>query len=317
MNKLDNSTFLVTGGAGFIGSNIVKHLLKKGAKKVRVLDNLSTGKLNNLKTHPNLEIIIGDIRDLETCFKCLEGIDYVSHQAALGSVPRSIENPTLTNDVNVGGFVNLFFASTQIKSVKRIVYAASSSTYGDNTDLPKQEENIGKAKSPYAVSKLVNELYAENFAKVYGLSSIGLRYFNVFGPGQDANNPYAAVIPLYFKAIINNQPPVINGDPEISRDFTFIDNVVHANILALLSEKIIHHDVFNVACGEQITLGRLVKSINTLEKKNIKPIIGDYRTGDVMHSLASIEKIQQVLGYKPLVYFEEGLRKSSSFYNEL
>ena len=310
-HQLDISkvNFLITGGAGFIGSNIVEYLLKNKAGKVRVLDNLSNGYFENIKdflSFPNFEFIEGDIRSIETCREAVKDIHYVSHQAALGSVPRSISDPILTNEVNINGFLNIITAIKENKNVKRFVYAASSSTYGDSKELPKIEGNEGRVLSPYAVTKAVNELYADVFSKVYGINSIGLRYFNVFGPKQNPNNPYAAVIPLFCKHFIEGTSPTIFGDGLTSRDFTFVENVVQANIRALLYDNLDNHEVFNVACGDEITLINMIQVLNELTNSSLIPIFKDERKGDVKHSRASINKIS-IIGYKPQVYFNEGL----------
>ncbi len=316
---LSSLTFLVTGGAGFIGSNIVEYLLKYNAKRVVVLDDLSTGYIDNIKPYfglSNVEFIEGDIRDYATCKKALEGIDYVSHQAALGSVPRSINNPIITNSVNIDGFLNVLTAVKEHGAIQRMVYAASSSTYGDSKELPKVEGNEGKPLSPYAVTKLVNELYGDVFSKVYGLHTVGLRYFNVFGPRQNPDNPYAAVIPLFCKAFINDLQPTIFGDGETSRDFTFVENAVQANIRALLSDGINKHEVFNVACGDQVSLNQMLLLLQELSQKNIAANYGPERKGDVRHSKASIEKAKQLLGYDPLFNFKDGLALVYDWYKE-
>ena len=310
--SLEKKSFLITGGAGFIGSNLVEYLLKYGAGKVRVLDNLSTGNLKNIEEFlPNIafEFIEGDIRDLASCQNACEGIEYVSHQAALGSVPRSINDPIATNEVNINGFLNMLVASRDNKC-KRFVYAASSSTYGDSNELPKVENRIGKPLSPYAVTKYVNELYADVFARVYGVESIGLRYFNVFGPKQDPFGAYAAVIPLFTKAIKEGKPATINGDGETTRDFTFVENVIQANIKAILIEnKEAVNQIYNVACGEYISLNQLWLLINKIAKTNIQPIYAQNRIGDVRNSLANIEKIKFFLNYEPSTKIEQGLLK--------
>ena len=309
---LNQYSFLITGGAGFIGSNIVEYLLKYGAKKVRVLDDFSTGFHQNIDTYnsnSSFELIEGDIRDLETCKQALVGIDYVSHQAALGSVPRSINDPITTNEVNITGFLNMLYAVKENKNVKRFIYAASSSTYGDSEELPKVEERIGKPLSPYAVTKYVNELYADVFAKTYGIEVIGLRYFNVFGPRQSPNGEYAAVIPLFIKAVNDNAPAKINGDGTQTRDFTYIDNAIQANVKALFVEEAnAINTVYNIACGERTSLNDLWATVNSIGGKNIKPIYGENRIGDIKDSLASIEKSALLLDYKPLYSVNEGLR---------
>ncbi len=309
--NLSNKSFLITGGAGFIGSNIVEYLIKFGASKVRVLDNLSNGYFENIQeyiTHPNFEFVLGDIRDLETCKKAVEGFDYVSHQAALGSVPRSIADPITSNDVNISGFLNMLLAAKESNQIKRFIYAASSSTYGDSALLPKVEGNEGNPLSPYAVTKLVNELYADVFSRVYNFHTIGLRYFNVFGPKQNPNNPYAAVIPIFCKHFIEGTQPTINGDGLTSRDFTFVENAVQANIKALLLPELGKHEVMNMACGDQVTLNEMVEILQVLSGKEIAPIYGIERKGDVRHSKASIEKVAGFLNYEPKFRFFEGLK---------
>jgi UDP-N-acetylglucosamine 4-epimerase len=312
------STFLVTGGAGFIGSNLVSYLVQHNAAKIIILDNLSTGYLENISEYlkrANVEFVQGDIRDYSTCRSAMYDVDYVLHQAALGSVPRSIHDPITTNEVNVSGFLNVLQAAKET-GVKRMVYAASSSTYGDSPNLPKQEEIIGNPLSPYAVTKLVNELYADVFSRVYDFHSVGLRYFNVFGPKQNLNGPYAAVIPLFISTILNGEKPVVNGDGHTSRDFTFISNVVQANIKALLSENITGHQVFNVACNEQTSLRELVSAITSNLGSNIEAIYGPERSGDVKHSLADISKAQSILGYNPEIPFREGLAQTITYFKQ-
>ena len=307
---LSQYKFLVTGGAGFIGSNLVEYLLRYKAGHVRVLDNLSNGYFDNIKDFiqfPNFEFIEGDIRDFDTCKKAILGIDYVSHQAALGSVPRSINDPITTNAVNISGFLNMLVAAKESPSCKRFVYAASSSTYGDSLELPKVEGREGKSLSPYAVTKAVNEYYGDVFSKVYGFNSIGLRYFNVFGPKQNPNNPYAAVIPIFCKHFIDGTVPTINGDGLTSRDFTFVENVVQANIKAFFSKEINYHEVFNVACGDQISLNEIIELLKKIAQKDIAASYDNHRKGDIKHSRASIEKITQHLKYDPNVKFKEGL----------
>lgn len=314
--NLKSSQFLITGGAGFIGSHIVEYLLTYGAGKVRVLDNFSTGSLNNIKEfldHPSFELLQGDIRDLNTCIKAVKGIDYVSHQAALGSVPRSIDDPITSNEVNVSGFLNMLVAS-QKSAVKKMVYAASSSTYGDSPDLPKVEDKIGNPLSPYAITKFVNELYAGVFSRQYGFHTIGLRYFNVFGPRQNPKGPYAAVIPLFIMSALKNESTFINGDGETSRDFTFVENAVQANIKGLLSTGIEEHQVMNIAFGERTTLNQLWDNIISMTGMDLKPNYRDFRAGDVKHSLASISKAKDLLGYEPKVSVKEGLKLSIDWY---
>lgn len=307
---LSKHTFLITGGAGFIGSNLVAYLLEHKAKKVRVLDNLATGFMKNLEAfqgNPSFEFMEGDIRDLETCKRAMEGIDYVSHQAALGSVPRSINDPLTSNEVNVTGFLNMLVAQNESKTVKRLVYAASSSTYGDSPTLPKQEENIGKPLSPYAVTKLVNELYTDVFYKTYGTQTIGLRYFNVFGPNQSPTGAYAAVIPLFMQALKDEKAPTINGDGEQTRDFTFVQNAVQANVRAFFAEEAAVNQVFNVAYGERISLNTLWEDLQNISGKKITAVYGPTRKGDVRDSLANVDKARKLLGYDPLFSVRDGL----------
>ena len=309
---------LITGGAGFIGSNLVEHFLQDDrVALVRVLDDLSNGYYENIEefeTHPKFEFIQGDICDYQTCLKACEGIDKISHQAALGSVPRSIENPMRTNEVNVGGTVNMLHAAKK-QGVNRIILAFSSSTYGDHPGLPKVEDKVGRPLSPYAVSKLSVEIYADVFSKTYGLDFIGLRYFNIFGPRQNPKNPYAAVIPIFCQAFVEEKQPTINGDGLTSRDFTFVENAVHANEVALFSEnEEAINQVYNVACGDQVTLNDMVDLLKRFTGKNIDPLYGPERPGDVRHSLADISKIKKLLGYEPKVLFEEGLEEVYKWY---
>ncbi len=309
---LSEYKFLITGGAGFIGSNIVKYLIRNNAGLVRVLDNFSNGYFENIKPYinqNNFEFIEADIRDFETCKKAVLGIDFVSHQAALGSVPRSINNPILTNEVNISGFLNILNAAKDAPSVKNFVYAASSSTYGDSLILPKKESIIGKPLSPYAVTKYVNELYADVFSKVYGFRSVGLRYFNVFGPNQSPDNPYAAVIPLFIQSAVQKSAPKIFGDGETSRDFTYVENVVQANIRSLLLPSINeNHKVFNIACGHTISLNNLWQLIAEIFGANgIDPKYLPERIGDVKHSLADITLAIDILGYQPEYSVKDGL----------
>lgn len=323
---LSQYKFLVTGGAGFIGSNLVEYLLKYKAGHVRVLDNLSNGYFENIEPFlslPNFEFVEGDIRDLETCKRAVADIDFVSHQAALGSVPRSIKDPITTNEVNISGFLNVLIAAKESPSCKRMVYAASSSTYGDSAALPKVEGQEGKPLSPYAVTKAVNEYYADVFSRVYGFHTIGLRYFNVFGPKQNANNPYAAVIPIFCKHYIDGTAPTINGDGLTSRDFTFVENAVQANVRTMLhgiaplaeqSEDLSAHQVFNVACGDQISLNEMTSMLKKISGKNIDPTYGPERAGDVRHSKASVEKLANFCGYRPKFRFNESLEIVYSWY---
>ena len=317
-----NTTILITGGAGFIGSNLCKHFLEKEYKVV-CYDNFATGHRKNiisLLNNDNFSLIEGDIRNLENCKKATQNVDYVLHQAALGSVPRSIADPITTNEVNVSGFLNMLVASRDAK-VKRFIYAASSSTYGDSEILPKVEEVIGKPLSPYAITKYANELYADIFSKTYGLETIGLRYFNVFGRNQDPNGGYAAVIPKFVKQLINHESPIINGDGSFSRDFTYIDNVIQMNELAILSknEEAIN-TVYNTAFGESTNLNEVVALLKEYlsvydEKIAAIPIIyGQNRVGDIPHSLASIEKARTKLNYNPNYSFKAGLKEAVKWY---
>ena len=320
---LSELSFLVTGGAGFIGSNLVEYLLKYGAGKVRVLDNFATGHKHNLTPfmdQPGFELIEGDIRSLETCNKAAEGMDYILHQAALGSVPRSIKDPATSNEVNVTGFLNMLIVCRDQK-VKRMIYAASSSTYGDSKELPKVEDRIGRPLSPYAVTKYVNELYADVFSRMYNLELIGLRYFNVFGQRQDPNGAYAAVIPKFVSQLLKHESPLINGDGEYSRDFTYIDNVVQMNIKAALSKNLeAVNKVYNVAYGQKTTLNELVNSLKgnlSVYDSKISQIgitYGPLRNGDIPHSLASIDRAKALLGYSPNFSILEGLKATMVFY---
>ena len=315
-------TILVTGGAGFIGSNLCEELLKRN-NNVVCLDNFSTGKRSNIASfliNDNFRLIEGDIRNLSDCRNAVQDVDYVLHQAALGSVPRSINDPVTSNDVNVGGFLNMLVASKDA-GVKRFVYAASSSTYGDSEAMPKEEDVIGRPLSPYAVTKYVNELYADVFSKTYGLETIGLRYFNVFGRRQDPNGAYAAVIPKFVSQLMKYESPVINGDGDYSRDFTYIDNVVQANLLSLVAnDKEAINTVYNVAYGDRNTLNDLMRYLKEYLSgfdnsiKNVKVIHGSKRVGDIPHSHASIKKAKQNLKYNPQYSLQQGLKEAVSWY---
>jgi len=316
------NTIVVTGGAGFIGSNLVEELLFLG-NRVICLDNFSTGKRENILPYldnSHFTLIEGDIRNMDDCRKAVDGADYVLHEAALGSVPRSIKDPITTNEVNVSGFLNMLVASRDAK-VKRFIYAASSSTYGDSPSLPKVEEVIGKPLSPYAITKYVNELYADIFAKTYGMECIGLRYFNVFGRRQDPNGAYAAVIPLFVKKLMNHESPVINGDGEYSRDFTYIDNVIRMNLRAIeTTNPQAVNQVYNTAYGERTTLNQLVAYLKEYlgeldpDILKIKTIYGANRAGDIPHSLANIDKAKQLLAYNPKYNVRDGLKQAVQWY---
>lgn len=319
---LSNSKILVTGGAGFIGSNLCEELIRLG-NKVVCLDNFSTGKMENieqLRPHPNFKLITGDIRNLDECKLAVEDVDYVLHEAALGSVPRSINDPITTNDVNINGFLNMLIAARNAK-VKRFVYAASSSTYGDSEALPKIEEIIGRPLSPYAITKYVNELYADVFSRTYGMECIGLRYFNVFGRKQDPKGAYAAVIPLFVRQLMNHESVIINGDGNYSRDFTYIDNVIQMNLLALTTtnpESV--NTIYNTAFGDRTTLNELVEYLKEFLSafdpliKNVEVLHGANRVGDIPHSLASIEKAKINLGYNPKYNLRDGLKEAIQWY---
>lgn len=311
---------LVTGGAGFIGSNLVDELLKDARVTfVRVLDNLATGSSKNIeefRSSQKFQFLEGDIRDYKTCLAACDETDFISHQAALGSVPRSINDPLTSNDVNITGTLNVFTAAKE-KKVKRIVYAASSSTYGDHPGLPKVEDVIGNPLSPYAVTKYVNELYAKVYTNLYGMQITGLRYFNIFGPKQNPQGPYAAVIPLFAQAVLDNKPPTINGDGNHSRDFTYVANAVRANILAMFTENTVAvNQVYNIACGHQTSLNELFNQLRDFAGSSLQPIYGPERKGDVKHSLADISKAKKLLGYQPLVSVKEGLQKTFSWYKK-
>jgi UDP-N-acetylglucosamine 4-epimerase len=316
-NDLSNYSFLITGGAGFIGSNLVEYLLKYNARHVRVLDNLSTGNFNNIKDFlalPNFEFINGDIRDIEVCYKAVNGMDYVSHQAALGSVPRSIADPISTNKVNVEGFLNILIACKDSKAIKRLIFASSSSIYGDSQKSPKTLGQEGKVMSPYAVTKLINEQYARVFNGLFDLHTIGLRYFNVFGPKQMHDNPYAAVLPKFCMSFVNNTPIKIFGDGETSRDFTFIENVVQANIKSFFSEKINGGTIVNVGAGKSTTLNSVCEILQAITKTKVKIEYHFERAGDVKHSLADISKTIEEIQYNNIVDFGDGIKLTYEYY---
>lgn len=322
--NLSNKNVLVTGGAGFIGSNLCEILLKLNSK-VTCLDNFATGHRHNINpflNNENFTLIEGDIRDLQTCHKASAGQDYILHQAALGSVPRSINDPITSNDVNVGGFLNMLVAARDA-GVKRFIYAASSSTYGDSEALPKLEDKIGKPLSPYAITKYVNELYAEIFHTTYGLDTIGLRYFNVFGRRQDPNGAYAAVIPLFVKQFMAHESPIINGDGSYSRDFTYIDNVVQMNLLAITTTNdAALNQVYNTAVGDRTTLVQLTemlkKYLSVYDEKieEVEIVHGPNRKGDIPHSLASVEKAERLLNYSPTHVIDDGIKEAVEWYWE-
>ncbi|PQJ18512.1 LPS biosynthesis protein WbpP [Nonlabens tegetincola] len=322
MFKVKSIKVLVTGAAGFIGSNLCEFLLNNNYN-VTGLDNFSNGHRYNIEPfiqHPNFTFIEGDIRDLDTCHRAVAGCDYVLHQAALGSVPRSIKDPITSNDVNVSGFLNMLVACKDA-GVKKMVYAASSSTYGDSESLPKVEDKIGRPLSPYAITKFVNELYADVFYKTYGLNTIGLRYFNVFGRKQDPNGAYAAVIPKFTSSLMKKESPIINGDGTYSRDFTYIDNVIQANVKAMLVDSPeSENQVFNVAYGDRTTLIELIEYLKKHLSKfdsDIRDVVikhGPNRAGDIPHSLASIEKAKRLLGYEPKFNIDQGLKEAVEWY---
>jgi len=307
--------YLVTGGAGFIGSHIVDALLEQD-HQVRVLDNLATGKRENLAhVHGRIEFIEGDIRDRTTCGQVCAGVDYVLHQAALGSVPRSLADPLTSHEVNVTGTLNMLHAAHEA-GVRRFVYASSSSVYGDHPVLPKVEENIGQPLSPYAATKAADEMYAKIFGRCYGLETIGLRYFNVFGPRQDPFSAYAAVIPLFVKALLNGESPTINGDGEQTRDFTYVANAVDANLRACTAAAEAVGEVFNVACGARASLNQLYAALQRLLGRDIAPVYGSPRAGDVRDSLANIDKARRLLGYQGAIQLEEGLALALDWYRQ-
>ncbi|WIV11201.1 SDR family oxidoreductase [Proteiniborus sp. MB09-C3] len=313
----ENTRLLVTGGAGFIGSNIAEKLLSLGLE-VTILDNFSTGKIENIEhllSNSKLQLIDGDIRDINDCNKACKDIDYVLHNAALGSVPRSMSDPKTTNDVNISGTLNMLIASKD-NNIKRFVYASSSSVYGDNENLPKQEENKGKPLSPYAITKVTNEMYGRIFHDNFKLPTIGLRYFNVFGKNQDFNSQYAAVIPSFIKKIILGESPVIWGDGSQTRDFTFVENVVEANIRACLASDEATGNVFNIATGNRVSILDLLNEICDILEAKVSPIFMDWRAGDVMHSFANIEKAKKLINYTPIYDFKSGIKKTINWYLE-
>ncbi len=313
---LSKHSFLVTGGAGFIGSNIVEYLIKHNAKRIIVLDNLATGFEDNLKNFSSVKFIKADICDLNAVKNACEGIDFLFHQAALGSVPRSIENPIATHNANASGFLSVLVAAKNA-GVKRIVYASSSSVYGDIQDSPKREEKIGKPLSPYAVSKLVNEFYADIFSRTYNMEIIGLRYFNIFGPRQNPKGAYAAAIPLFIDGLLNNTPVYINGDGEQSRDFTFVENAVQGNIKAMFCEgKNALGKVFNIALGDKISVNQLFNAIKKITGSSLSPTYREERKGDVKNSMADISKANTILGYSPSINVDEGLKTTVEWFGK-
>ena len=310
---MENLNVLVTGGAGFIGSNIVETLLNTGVKFVRIMDNLKTGKMENIQflldKYENVEFFYGDISNIEDCRKAVKNIDVVTNQAALGSVPRSVDDPLSSHIANVNGFLNILIAAKE-QNIKRVVYASSSSVYGDNPVLPKVEENTGNVLSPYAATKAIDEIYAGVFTRCYNMECIGLRYFNIFGPRQDPNGAYAAVIPKFISLMKSGKQPVINGDGSFSRDFTYVENAVQANILSLTTEnKKCFGEAFNIGAGGQTSLLELIKVLQKELNVNIEPIFGSNRTGDIPHSNADISKATNMVGYDPKISFEEGMKK--------
>lgn len=321
MTNLHDLNVLVTGGAGFIGSNIVEYLLKNGARSVRVVDNLSTGKKTNLEPlldlYPNLEFMYGDIANLETCRRAVKGMSVVTHQAALGSVPRSVGDPLSSHVSNVNGFLNILLAANE-EGIKRVVYASSSSVYGDHPVLPKKEENTGNVLSPYAATKAIDEVYAGVFYRCYGMECIGLRYFNVFGPRQDPKGAYAAVIPKFINMMKNGNTPTINGDGTYSRDFTYVDNAVQGNVRALTTTNDeCFGQVFNIGAGGRSSIQEMYDNLRSKLNFEHDPIYGPLRAGDIPHSNASIDKARSMLGYEPTVDFKKGLERTVDYFNSL
>lgn len=315
---ISNRTFLITGGAGFIGSNLVHYLMEHGAGEVRVLDNLSEGKRLNIEqflADDRFHFIEADITNAQVCRDACEGVDHISHQAALGSVPRSVETPLDTNAANVTGFLNMLTAAKDAR-VARFVYASSSSVYGDSRKLPKLEAEIGRPLSPYAASKYVNEVYASVYALNYGMQTVGLRYFNIFGPNQKPDGPYAAVIPLFIDALLKNEAPFINGDGEQSRDFTFVENAVQANVRAMFAPLDSDAEVFNIACGDRITINGLFEELKSLLHSDLEPVHRAPRKGDIRDSLADISKASELLDYDPQVKLSEGLKVTLEWFRE-
>ena len=317
MSENLDKKILVTGGAGFIGSNIIDYLVANNYKHITVLDNLETGNIKNIQAHldsKKIQFIQGSISDYDTCLAATKGQDVILHQAALGSVPRSIANPLATHKTNVTGFINMLEAA-RINQVKRVVYASSSSVYGDDMNMPKKEDVVGNPLSPYAVSKKTNELYAAVFASTYQMEIIGLRYFNVFGPKQNPAGPYAAVIPIFIDKLINNTAPTIYGDGTVTRDFTYVENVIQANLLAgFTTNKAAVNQVYNIAYGATTSLNKLFELIATDLKSAVKVIYGDKRQGEIKDSFASVDKAKNLLGYKPMVSLEDGIKKSITWY---
>ena len=318
---MENKSILVTGGCGFIGSNIVEYLLKNNIKKVRILDNLSTGYLKNIKPfldkYNNLEFMYGDIKNLEDCRKAMKDIDIVCHQAALGSVPRSLDDPLSSHNTNVNGFFNILLSAKE-NNIKRVVYASSSSVYGNDKNLPKEEEKTGKVLSPYAATKAIDEIYGWIFSNNYGMECIGLRYFNVFGPRQDPNGAYAAVIPKFISLMKNNKRPKINGTGSFSRDFTYIDNIVQGNCKAMFTQNsYCYGEVYNIGAGGRVTILELFLSIKKIMNYKKDPLFGEERPGDIPHSNASILKATKMLDYRPEYDFDDGIKKTIDYFLNL